>query len=147
MEKKELRNLIVFTWTFFIGFIFLYLWKGNYEFLVDVFSLMILFYIIIKTLDKTKFTKGILYLISFLILVHLLTGGVIIGGKSLYHLELFHIIGEGDSFILRLDQLMHFFGIFVVTVVAHHFLKKFTEWKKSNFIYLTAFFIGIGWVL
>jgi uncharacterized membrane protein YjdF len=145
--KKSGWYLIIFNLAYILGFSIYYTAVSNYEFLMYAGFMTLLFLFIIITINKTKFSNPLLWLFSFSGFLHLFTGAVVINnGRSLYSWQVFHIIGNEDSFVLRFDQVMHFFAIFVITLVAYHLLNLYVSRdKKSNFIYLVTFFMGIGW--
>lgn len=144
--KKEGLYLLIFNLAYILGFAIYYILIKNYEFLVYVSSITFFFLLILITINKTKFSNSILWLLSFAGFLHMCCGGIRINGVALYHVNIFHIIGSGDSFILRVDQVMHFYGIFIITIIAYHLLSLYlAKDKNSNFIYFVTFFIGIGW--
>jgi len=144
--KKNSFYLVVFNLAYILGFIIYYIAIADYEFLVYVSFINILFLLVLVTINKTKFTNSILWLLSIAGFLHLFSGEIKINGAVLYQLDIVHIIGSGDSFVLRFDQVMHFYGMFVMTIVAYHLISLYlAKDKNSNFIYFAAFFIGLGW--
>ena len=144
--KKEYIFLILFNGLYVLGFTLCYILTLNYEFLMNSVTIIFLLLIICLTSNLTKFSNYILWLLSFAGFLHMAGGGIIIKGKVLYSLDFFHIVGSGDSFILRFDQISHFYGMFIMTIIAYHLLNIYlVKDKKSFFTYIATFFIGIGW--
>jgi uncharacterized membrane protein YjdF len=96
--------------------------KGDWEFFGYVFFLIALVFILITTIHKTHFPIWLLWMLSLWGMVHISGGYFVIDGNVLYWKELFHIVGSGDSYVLRFDQLVHFYGFFTTTFVAYWLL-------------------------
>ncbi|MFA4953046.1 MAG: DUF2238 domain-containing protein [Candidatus Pacearchaeota archaeon] len=144
--KKNWWLLFIFNIAYILIFAFYYIYIASYEFLFYISVVVFLSLLIVITINKTKFNNFILWLLSFAGFLHMAGGGIFIGGKNLYHLNIIHLFGSGDSFVLRFDQVAHFYGIFVITIVAYHLLNIYLI-KKNNLLLrcVVVFFIGIGW--
>lgn len=139
--KKGVLAVILFNVFYIISFLFFYGTRGNYEFLSYV-GVIILFAILIgTTLNITKFDYFVLWGLSIWGLLHMLGGSLIINGSTLYSLRLFEILDYGGQFyILKMDQVIHFYGFFVAALVvfqliAPHF--KDLENKRKRVIFLS----------
>ena len=144
--KKGWWPIFLFNLLYIIIFAFYYIYIANYEFLFYISVIIFLFLFFIITINKTKFNNLLLWLLSFAGFLHMSGGGIWIKGENLYQLKILHIIGSGDSFVLRFDQISHIYGIFVITIIAYHFLTIYlSKERNSFFIYIVTFFIGIGW--
>jgi len=125
------------VWLFLFNLIYVGLFTAyyisieNYEFLWYVGVIASYVILIGSTLKTTKFSKTILWLLSFWGLVHMAGGGVQVNGAILYGLELIHIAGSGDAFVLKFDQVVHFYGFFVTTFVIFHLLSRFVGVRRG----------------
>ena len=125
--------LVIFNLAYALGFGFNYLLAGNYEFLWYVAVLVFFFILVLATWSRAKFDAIILWGLSIWGLLHMAGGGVKVGDGVLYSLHLIPIIGSGDAYILKFDQVVHMFGFAVATLVVYHLLKPYltkeTNWK------------------
>jgi len=137
--------LVIFNITYVAVFAAYYISIKNFEFLWYVAVLVFFFILILTTIRRSKFDLLILWGLSIWGFMHMTGGGVVVDGNVLYGFELFHISGEGESFILKFDQLVHFYGFAVATLVVHHlirpYLKESTNWKVVYPILIAA---GMG---
>lgn len=141
--KKTLWWIIAFNLFYALIFLIYYISTKNYEFILYLGVFSILFTLGILTLYKTNFSNSILWLLSLGGLLHLLGGAMKINGEVLYNFVIINLIGKGDYVILKYDQIMHLFGMFVIAISAYHILNNYL--KNSSLIYLCVFFIGVGW--
>ncbi|MBP9856233.1 MAG: DUF2238 domain-containing protein, partial [Candidatus Pacebacteria bacterium] len=125
--------LIIFNLAYVLGFGAYYLLSGNYEFVWYVAVLVFFFILVLATWHRAKFDSVILWGLSIWGLLHMAGGGLKVGDGVLYSLHLIPIIGSGDAYILKFDQVVHFFGFAVATLVVYHLLKPYlnsqTNWK------------------
>lgn len=125
--------LILFNLAYVLGFGAKYLLSGNYEFIWYVAVLVFFFILVLATWRRAKFDGVILWGLSIWGLLHMAGGGVRVGDGVLYSLHLIPIIGSGDAYILKFDQVVHFFGFAVATLVVYHLLKPYlserTNWR------------------
>jgi len=96
--------------------------QDDWEFLWYVGFVVGLVAILMGTIKKTHFPLWLLGLLSVWAALHMAGGAVVLDGSVLYWKELWHIVGSGDSYVLRVDQLVHFYGFFVTTFVAYWLL-------------------------
>lgn len=145
ISDKQKAALIGFNLAYAAGFGLKYLLAGNYEFLWYVAVLVFFFILILATWKRAQFDAVILWGLSIWGFLHMAGGGVKVGDGVLYGLHLIPIIGSGESFILKYDQAVHFFGFAVATVVVYHLLKPYlnevTNWKVIYPILVVA---GMG---
>ena len=143
-EKGEIF-LLIFNLIYIIVFTTYYLIIKNYEFLWYVMVLVFFAVLIILTIRKSNFDYIILGGLSIWGLLHMAGGGVIIQGKVLYAFHLIPIIDSGEIFILKYDQLVHFFGFGVSTLVGFHLLKPYLNDKVNwKIVYSALVLIGMG---
>ncbi len=123
-EKREWA-LIIFNLIYILGFSAYYIGEKNYEFLWYVAVLVFFFALVLATLHRSKFDGVILWGLSLWGLLHMAGGGVPVGESVLYALPLIPIATVGDTFILKYDQFVHFFGFAVATLVVFHLLRPY----------------------
>ena len=133
ISKTQKWALIIFNLAYVLGFGLQYLLAGNYEFVWYVAVLVFFFILILATWSRAKFDSIILWGLSTWGLMHMAGGGLKVGDGVLYSLHLIPIIGSGDAYILKFDQVVHMFGFAVATLVVYHLLKPYlnnqTNWK------------------
>jgi len=131
--KKGEWLLIAFNLIYVAIFTFYYVSIRNFEFLWYVAVLVFFLALILCTIRRSQFDSIILWGLSIWGILHMAGGGVLVGGEVLYKLHLIPIIGSGDLFILKYDQLVHFYGFGVATLVVYHLLRPYlnehTNWK------------------
>ena len=134
-EKIELRLMFWFTIINLTIFTILSVIKQNYEFLYYTFILSVLILIIVLYHKKIHLTK------------HILLGLTILGAMHLFGTRLYDIWFIPN--ILKYDNIVHAFGVFVATFVVYNFLRPHLDRKiKHNSFLLSMILIliamGIG---
>jgi len=99
-----------------------FLATGNFEFLAYVGQVILLLAVLAFTIHRTHFPMWLLTMLSVWAALHMAGGAVIVGDSVLYGYRFFHLVGDGDSYVLRYDQLVHFYGFFTTTFVAYWLL-------------------------
>jgi uncharacterized membrane protein YjdF len=139
------KVLVAANLTYIIPFTAYYILNRNFEFLWYVLVLVAFFVLLLVTRRKSGFTPTILWGLSLWGFLHMAGGGIKVGTSVLYALPLIHIADIGDTMILKYDQVVHFFGFAVATLVVHHLLKRYlspqTNWKVVYPIIIAA---GMG---
>ena len=120
MNKNKF--LIYLTHIFLIVFLVVYLIQKNYEFIGYTFITLVFFWTILSLHKKYKFPFIILAGFSFWIFLHML-GGSVINGVWIYGYMLINLIGE-PYFILKYDQLIHFYCYLVIGAIMFYMTKK-----------------------
>ncbi len=139
--------LILFNLAYIIGFAIYYVSMQNYEFLLYIAVLVVLFAVVVFTLRTTKFDYLILWLLSIWGLLHMMGGGVHIGSEVLYR---YHVISlyqgiETEFFILKFDQVLHFYVYVIMTLILVHLMKPIIEKsRRKGYLYLLAALASIG---
>ncbi|NCN98996.1 hypothetical protein COU62_02615 [Candidatus Pacearchaeota archaeon CG10_big_fil_rev_8_21_14_0_10_35_219] len=135
--------VIIFSLIYIIIFGIYYIVTENYEFLTYVVNLVFVGAIVLLTLKKTKLDNLALWLLSIWGLLHMLGGSIIIQGVALYNLKLIKIIElSGDFFILKMDQVIHFYGFFVAAVVVFQIIAP--RLKNRNKLGAAIFVAWLG---
>lgn len=150
MDKKRTNWLILlFTivYTVVAGIYFINI--GNLEFLWYVGILVLLIFFMIFLHKKFKFSSGVLFASSLWGLLHMLGGGLRVGGEILYAKVLINLYDGGipGMQLLKYDQFMHFYTYIVVTFILFYVIKDY--FKKGAdlrfvFTFLVLMSIGIG---
>ncbi|OIO80218.1 hypothetical protein AUJ84_04195 [Candidatus Pacearchaeota archaeon CG1_02_32_132] len=143
--KKGEWLLLVFNLAYIIGAAIYYISINDYEFLGYIAILVILFLVVAGTLRRTKFGYGILWGLSIWGLLHMLGGGLIVKGATLYSLQLIPIWVTENFYVLKMDQFIHAYLYFVVVFAIWHLLKG--NLKKKHwlvFVALALISVGIG---
>jgi hypothetical protein len=142
---KEHTLLTLFTSAYLIPFVYLFVSRGDSEFIWYLLVVIGLFLFLLGTLPVSKFNTGILWTLSIWGLLHLSGGGVRIGGGVLYGLQLLPIYNAGGEFvILKYDQFIHAFGSGVSAYVVFHILKRYIINPYRFGVYAIAALAGIG---
>ena len=115
--------ILAFNALYLIVFGAYYISIQNYEFLVYILVIVILGLILGVNLRKSHFDNLVLWLLSIWGLLHMIGGGVKIAGTKVYALYLIDIVNNGgDFYILKMDQLIHFYGFFVAAILVYQLL-------------------------
>lgn len=122
-----------------------YIAKQNYEFMLYIAVLVILFALVCFVQGRVKFSYTILWMLSVWGLLHMMGGGVHVpSGDVLYRwvpVELYNAHDDrGEFVILKFDQILHFYIYFVVSFVFMHLLSRFVVKREPN-KYLALFVI------
>ena len=142
LEGTKLKIMFYFTVSYLMLFLVIALHNNNFEFLYYTFVLSILIFIVVIYYQKMRLTSN---LIAGLVLVgamHVLGGNVYLFGTRLY--EFWLIKG-----FLRYDNVVHFIGSYVATLVAYNFLYPHLDTRKKHHKFWLALVIvlmamGIG---
>lgn len=90
--------------------------QKNFEFLWYLVVLFFLFFLIILTLKHTHFDRFVLWGLSMWGLLHLLGGGLKVGDDVLYSVVLWPFFEIQGVWVLKYDQVVHFYGFGVATL-------------------------------
>ncbi|NCO11407.1 hypothetical protein CO038_04495 [Candidatus Pacearchaeota archaeon CG_4_9_14_0_2_um_filter_39_13] len=141
--KKGEWLLTLFNLAYIIGFTIYYYSIKDYEFLGYIAVLVVLFLVVAGTLRKTNFGYGILWALTAWGLLHMLGGGLIINGSTLYALQLIPLWVTENFYVLKMDQVIHFYLYFVMVFVIWHLLKGNIK-KKHWLVYVAVALVSIG---
>lgn len=104
-------------------FTFLAWRQSNQEFLLYVLVILVAGGLVVWNQSKIRFDRVVLWGLTLWGLMHMAGGNIRVGDGVLYSLQLVPIAPQHQ--ILRYDQVVHFFGFGVATLVAHHLLRPF----------------------
>ncbi len=142
-EKTKLKLMFWFTIVYLAIFTTLAIINKNYEFLYYQFILSAIIFVIILYHKKLHLTTHVLLGLTMLGAMHIFGGNINILGTRLYDLWLI------PPNILKYDNLVHFFGMFVTTFVVYSFVHPYLD-KKINHntvllsLILVSITMGIG---
>lgn len=145
--KKSEWSLLVFNAVYIAGFTLHYLSQRNYEFMVYIGVLIVLFALVAGFQRRAHFPHLVLWMLSIWGLLHMMGGGVKLpSGTVLYRwipVELYNAHDVlGEFVILKFDQILHFYIYFVMSFVLAHLLTRITEKEiRPLFFY---FFVVVG---
>lgn len=111
-------------------FIIIFLSRENYEFLIYIGVIVFFLLLIIFTNKKVNYPNDLLWGLTTWSILHMIGGGIFIGGKTVYSLILLPVVGEPYN-IFKYDQLVHFIGFGIATLLMYHLLKSSLQKKKS----------------
>ena len=146
--RKGEKIIGLFSLAYLTIFLIYFLISGNYEFLAYISVVCIVFALLAFTIRQTNFDYLILWGLSIWGLLHMLGGSVKISDGVLYTWKVIPIVvGEGGMYILKFDQIVHFFGFGVTALVAYHLLSlhwKYPYSRKLMYIFAVLISSGFG---
>lgn len=137
-------------WAFNLTYLF---WGGAYflqdfnvEFIIYVGVLILIIGSVLLLSEKFKFPYWLLWMLSLWGLMHILGGAVETKDGVLFAYRIFPIIDLGGEFyILKYDQVVHFYLYGVVALFANYILEKFGALKNgSSLLFIAAAMISVG---
>lgn len=132
------KNLTVFTLAYVAAFGLFAVLRGNWEFVFYVAVVVFFFLLILKKRGRLHLKHDALAGLSAWGLLHMMGGNIPYGNGVLYGLQIIPIY-------LRYDQMVHFFGFGVATVVGFQLLKPYLkpDYNRATIAVLTVM-IGTG---
>jgi putative membrane protein len=141
--KKGMWFLIAFNLAYLLIFAIYYISIKNLEFLWYIFIVGVLISIIAITLKSSKLDYVALWGLSIWGLLHMLCGGLKVGSEVLYKFKIYEFINRGgDFYILKMDQVVHFYGFAVAAIVVYQLIR--TRMKPGASRGLAVFLAWIG---
>ncbi|MCP4191843.1 MAG: DUF2238 domain-containing protein [Planctomycetaceae bacterium] len=139
----EYRWLISFTVFYLLGAAYFYGTRGNWEFIAYLGVTMVIGLIVMATARKSGLDHAVLWMLSIWGLLHMLGGILPVGDTVLYGWRIIPLIDRGgDFFILKMDQVVHFYGFMVAAMVMHQLIaKRSVDWVHPGML---IFFAAIG---
>jgi uncharacterized membrane protein YjdF len=128
--KKSQIPILVTNVVALMIFVVIFLSRENYEFLIYVGVIIFFLLLILFTNKKVDYPNDLLWGLTVWSLLHMIGGGIFIGGKKVYELMLWPIVGEPYN-IFKYDQLIHAIGFGIATLLMYHLLKPSLQKKKS----------------
>jgi len=143
--KKNQIPILIFTLIYLVISLFIFIGRANYEFLMYIGIIVLLFVIILLTSEKIQYPNIALWGLSIWGLIHMLGGGIITNGDVLYAKILIPIVGA-PYHILRYDQAVHIFGFAIATIMMFVLLRPLLKFpiKKWTSISILVIMAGFG---
>ena len=146
--RKDVKTLSYFMATFLVVFLGYFIIRGNYEFSGYGLVAGLLFFVLVWADNKYyKLPVQALWLFAIWIIMHMLGGGVYIGGVRLYDFLLIDILDRGGEFvILKYDQFVHFYCYVAISTVIYFMLKKHMKrgHRAALIVFTILASIGVG---
>jgi len=147
MIKKGEWVLILFNLLYIVAFTIYYVARQNYEFMVYIGVLVLLFAVVFAIQRRVKFPVLILWMLSVWGLLHMLGGGVhLADGTVLYRwipIELYQGI-DSEFVLLKFDQILHFYIYFVMSFVLAHLVRNKMQGMKPLYVGLFVALASMG---
>jgi len=143
LEKGQ-KTILLFTFLYLLTFSAFYIGAKNYEFLLYIGIIVIIFALILSSNRIFHYSNLTLWGLSLWGLLHMAGGGVMVGDTVLYGLILVPISSTYEIF--KFDQFVHIFGFGVATILMFELLKpslkaKILSQKSLLFVLVMA---GLG---
>ena len=139
--------LILFNLLYIVAFTIYYVAKQNYEFMVYIGVLVLLFAVVFAIQRRVKFPILILWMLSVWGLLHMLGGGVhLADGTVLYRwipIELYQGV-DSEFVLLKFDQILHFYIYFVMSFVLAHLVRNKMQGMKPLYVGLFVALASMG---
>lgn len=108
---------------------------ANYEFLIYSGIVAFIGAIVWFTLPRTQLDLVALWGLSLWGFVHMLGGAIMVGDGVLYGIHVIDIFDRGGQlYILKMDQIIHFYGFGVSAMVIYQLLLRGMSVRKNPFI-------------
>ena len=147
MIKRSEWVLILFNLLYIVAFTIYYVARQNYEFMVYIGVLVLLFAVVFAIQRRVKFPVLILWMLSVWGLLHMLGGGVhLADGTVLYRwipIELYQGI-DSEFVLLKFDQILHFYIYFVMSFVLAHLVRNKMQGMKPLYVGLFVALASMG---
>ena len=150
MIKKGELLLVLFNLAYIIGFTIYYLSIKNYEFMIYIGVLVVLFVAMVFLQRKVHFSFLILWMLSIWGLLHMMGGGVHWPGNEVLYkwvpVEIYNMHDSvGEFVILKFDQILHFYVYMIMTLVVYHLMKPMLrKGYKFGYAMLLAVLASMG---
>lgn len=143
--KKSQWPIFILSFLYILFYLFIFLSRKNYEFMIYVGVMVFFFILILFTNKKVNYPNSVLWGLSLWGFLHMSGGGILLkDGSRLYELMLVSI-SESYS-ILKYDQFVHVVGFFVATLVIFVLLKPLLKpnWKNWTALSIVVIMAGFG---
>ena len=143
--KRSEWVVLIFTVIYIIVFGAVFLAAGSAEFVGYVITLVVFLGLVAATQRAAQFPALILWGLAVWGLAHMAGGGVRTDDGVLYSYVVLPLVGDGELVLLKYDQIVHFFGFGVATLVLWHVLRRnFPALDGTKTIYAFAILGGMG---
>ncbi|NDV62927.1 DUF2238 domain-containing protein [Puniceicoccales bacterium CK1056] len=122
---QEYRWLILFNVLYLAVAAGFYSARGNFEFMAYLGVTLFIGLLILGTASKSGLDKMVLWMLSIWGFFHMLGGLLPVGDTVLYGWKIYPFIDHGgDFFILKMDQVIHFYGFMTAAIAMHQMIGK-----------------------
>ena len=143
--KRSEWTVLIFTVAYVVIFGSVFLASGNGEFVWYVFTLVFFLALIAATQRAAQLPAFILWGLAIWGFAHMAGGGVPVGDGVLYSQVLLPLAGNGELVLLKYDQIVHFYGFGVATLVLWHLMRRnFPALDGTKTIYALAILGAMG---
>ncbi len=143
--KRSEWTVLIFTVAYVVIFGSVFLASGNGEFVWYVFTLVFFLALIVATQRAAQLPAFILWGLAIWGFAHMAGGGVPVGDGVLYSQVLLPLAGNGELVLLKYDQIVHFYGFGVATLVLWHLMRRnFPALDGTKTIYALAILGAMG---
>lgn len=117
------RWLVLFTLSYLLAAAGFYLSMGNWEFVAYLGVTLFVGLLILSTVKRSGLDRVALWGLSIWGLLHMMGGLIPVGDGVLYGWKIYPFFdGGGEFYILKMDQVIHFYGFGVSAVVMHQLI-------------------------
>lgn len=120
IERNKIPLLVINVFILIL-FAVIFSFRQNYEFLMYIGVIVFFLVLIIITNERVRYPLSILWGLTAWSTLHMVGGGILIGGEKVYVKMLLPLIGEPYN-ILKYDQFVHIVGFGVATVLMYHLI-------------------------
>jgi putative membrane protein len=122
---EEYHWLITVTLGYLFVAGFFYISGGNFEFIAYLGVTFMIGLLILATARTSGLDHMVLWMLSFWGFIHMLGGLLPVGDTVLYGWRIIPILDRGgDFFILKMDQVIHFYGFMVAAIAMHQLIAR-----------------------
>lgn len=141
-----MRLLILFNAAYLLAGSWYFFKTTNLEFVIYIAVIVAILGAVFAVQSKTRFPLWMLWLLSFWGVLHVLGGAVKIGEGVLFAYRIYPLLDfGGDFYILKYDQLVHFYLYGVIAVMAYHFLRQVLKVAGHGWlVFLFAVLASVG---
>jgi hypothetical protein len=141
--KKDILPVVLVMSIPVIFFTFLFLQRKNYEFIIYIAVIILLGIVIGIAHSKINYPKYVIWWLAAWAIMHMSGGGLYLGGKKLYELMIFNIVGA-PYYIFKYDQLVHIIGFFAATLTLYYTLRPLLKNNIHKWTALSVILIMAG---
>ena len=138
--KKSQIPILITNIIYLIIFLFYYIRKLNYEFIIYVAVILFFLGLIIATNKKVNYPDFTLWGMTLWGFMHMAGGSIRINSEILYKLILIPI----NTNLFRYDQLVHIIGFCVATLIMYHIIKPHLKTDKWVAVSIVIIMAGLG---
>lgn len=145
--KKGQLTILLINVIYLLIALFVFLKRANYEFVMYVGIIIVLFILILATNKRVNYPNSTLWGLTVWGILHMLGGGILLENGRVLYSKILIPISEYYG-IFRYDQFVHILGFGVATLIMYVLLKpllkpKWKRWTALSIIIVMAGF-GVG---